>query len=49
MSMILQAQVKVLDFNCFIFDLVIFKPIDDDDHAFDDHGMRYRCFMLDIS
>jgi len=40
----------VLDFDCFIFDLVIFKAIDDDDDCvFDYLGMRYRCFMLVIS
>ena len=39
----------MLGFDCFIFDLVIFKPIDDDDGVFGDLGMRYRCFMLDIS
>ena len=39
----------MLDFDCFIFDLVIFKTIDDDDGVFDDLGMRYGCFMLDIS
>jgi len=47
--MIILVGVKVLDFDCFIFDLVIFKPIDDDDGVFGDLRMRYGCFMLDIS
>jgi len=28
------SLVKVFDFDCFIFDLVIFKPIDNDDGVF---------------
>ena len=39
----------MLDLDCFIVDLEIFKPIDDDDGVFDDLGMTYGCFMLYIS
>ena len=41
----------MLDFDCFIFDLAIFKPIDDDGGfgGFLHKGVNYRNFLIDLN